>query len=380
MAGMGIRAVRIAGTLYEAGHAVVLTAPSGSEASAAPAGVPLATSLSEAGLLYDVAILSGHAGRALLEGAFEGALVADLYDPFLVENLAYANTLGAGVFENDRRTLFALLSRADLVLAATEGQRLFYVGALLGRGGLGGAELRADDRVVVAPFGVDPEPPGAPEPPPDIGAGPNDVLFGGVYDWYDPTLVLEAWPSVLSRVPSARLLFSRNPNPDSTPQVRLERAVAHAREAGWLGRSVHVVEWIPYAKRGGLYAACRAAVLTHRPSLETQLSYRTRVLDFVWAGLPVVATEGGAASGLLVRSGAGLVVRPEADAIADALVSVLTDDALRERLARGARAAAEELSWPRTLAPLLAFVENPCRRSQPGRLRRTLARLSPRAR
>lgn len=377
---MGIRALQIARTLHGAGHAVTLVALGGSEREAIPEGVSFAVSVREAGFSHDVAIVSGHAERGLRTRAFSGALVADLYDPFLVENLAYAATLGGRVFEDDRRALFALLARADLVLAATDEQRLFYLGTLLGRGRLEGAALLADDLVVVAPFGVDPEPPGFPEPPPEIGVGTNDVLFGGVYDWYDPELVLLAWPSVLARVPSARLLFSRNPNPASTPQVRLEKAMARAREAGWLGRSVHLVSWVPYARRGGLYTSCRAAVLTHRASLETELSFRTRVLDFLWASLPVVSTEGGAASRLLSRVGGGLVVRPEKEEIADALVAVLTDPALRQRLADGARTAVRELTWERTLAPLLAFVEGPRKRSRTGRLERTLSRLKATAR
>src|SRR6185295_7014406 len=75
---------------------------------------------------YGVAVVSGHALEAL--GAFAGAVVADLYDPFLVENLAYAETLGPGVFENDRRAFFGLAERADLLLTASEEQRLFYAG------------------------------------------------------------------------------------------------------------------------------------------------------------------------------------------------------------------------------------------------------------
>lgn len=104
------------------------------------------------------------------------------------------------------------------------------------------------------------------------------------------------------------------------------------------------------------------------------------MLDFLWASLPVVSTEGGAASRLLSRVGGGLVVRPEKEEIADALVAVLTDPALRQRLADGARTAVRELTWERTLAPLLAFVEGPRKRSRTGRLERTLSRLKATAR
>src|SRR5207253_1790738 len=109
-----------------------------------------------------------------------------------VENLAYAKTLGERVFRNDRKALFDLVSRADLVLAASEAQRLFYLGLLLGRGRLDARSLEGDPEgrrlVALAPFGVDEAPAGSPRPHPAIGPGPRDVLFGGIYDWYDPDL------------------------------------------------------------------------------------------------------------------------------------------------------------------------------------------------
>ena len=342
MAGMGIRAARIADVLTKAGHIVTLADP-------ATRDLPRA----------DVAVVSGHAGERLFSSGFDGAVVADLYDPFVVENLAYRTSLGPAVFENDRRALLSLIDRADLVLAATDEQRLFYLGLLLGRERLTPEAL--DSLVVLAPFGVDDEAPGPPVAPREIGPGSHDVLFGGVYDWYDPALVLDAWPRVLSRVPTARLLFSTNPNPGSTPQARLAETTARASAEGLLGTSVHVIPWVKHAERGGLYASCRVAVLAHRDSLETRLSFRTRVLDFLWAGLPVAATEGGAASHLVERSGAGLVVPADPERLASALVKLLVEDSVRARCIESAARAVKEFAWRRVLAPLVDFVASPRR-------------------
>lgn len=384
MAGMGFRALRVAETLRRDGHDVFLAAPEGSESSAVrgPALVPSgARGFAAAARDADVAIVSGHAGQRLLERGFPGALVADLYDPFFVENAAYAASLGPAVFENDRRVLFALLDRADLVLAATEEQRLFYLGLLLGRSRLAPSDLAGDPEargvVAVAPFGVDALPP---EAPPPVGA---DVLFGGVYDWYDPAVVLDAWPHVLAAVPGARLLLFENPNPSTTPQTRLAETVARARDAGWLGTSVLLRPWVAADARADLYASCRVAALAHAPSLETSLSFRTRVLDFLWGGLPVVATRGGAASALLERTGAGILADASPRDFAAALARMLRDDALRSAASRAARAAAAGFAWEAALRPLRDFVSAPRRRAPapPRRrplhaARRVVARLS----
>jgi glycosyltransferase involved in cell wall biosynthesis len=384
MAGMAIRAVAIARTLARAGHDVSLACPGGSEGArggalaADDSGRP---AFARDAAAHDVAVVSGHALETL--GDFPGAVVADLYDPFLVENLAYAASLGPRVFENDRRAFFGLAERADLLLAASEEQRLFYAGLLLGRDALHAEDLDGDPDarrfLAVAPFGVDETEPGPPAPAPELGPSPHDVLFGGVYDWYDPALVLDAWADVLAAVPDARLVFCKSPNPDSTPQARLAAAEETARARGWLGRSVRVVAWTPYEERGGFYRSFRAAVLAHAASLETRLSFRTRVLDFLWAGLPVAATEGGAASALVASSGAGLVVRPDPRALSEALIALLGDDALHAKAAAAARRAAAERPWSATLAPLLAFAESPRRRNRVPRpfLSRALARLVP---
>lgn len=369
MAGMGIRALRVAEQLGRAGHDVVLASPSPEELPLRGAGRVVLSETQEAldrSDRFDVAVVSGHAGRELFARGFSGAVVADLYDPFLVENLTYAESLGPGVFVNDRKALFGLLERADFVLAASEEQRLFWLGLLLGRGRLSPADFQreAEARHLcdVAPFGIDDTPPSAAWPFPEIPPGEADVFFGGVYDWYDADLVLEAWPRVLASAPGARLLFSENPNPASTPQSRLLEAREKARSEGWLGRSVLVLPWVAHEARGGLYKACRVAAVAHRRSLEASLSFRTRLLDFLWAGLPVVTTEGGEGARLIAASGAGRVVPAQPGAFAEAVLAFLTGGVARVEASRRATEAASAFHWERTLKPLLDFVAAPRRK------------------
>ena len=77
-------------------------------------------------------------------------------------------------------------------------------------------------------------------------AGPL-VLFGGIYDWYDPGLLLSAWPEIRKRVPDARLLFFESPNPDTTPQGVFEAARTAAKAIDPEGRSIVFSPWLPYA-------------------------------------------------------------------------------------------------------------------------------------
>jgi hypothetical protein len=82
------------------------------------------------------------------------------------------------------------------------------------------------------------------------------------------------------------------------------------------------------------------------------------MLDFIWAGLPVVCTEGDALSELVGRDGLGEVVAPgEHEAMAKALARVLERG--RDAYAPAFAAAAEAFAWPRVTAPLARMIAAP---------------------
>jgi glycosyltransferase involved in cell wall biosynthesis len=150
------------------------------------------------------------------------------------------------------------------------------------------------------------------------------------------------------------------------------RAVALSDELELTGRHVFFnADWVPYAERGGWLLEADAAVSTHRVHEETRYAFRTRILDYLWAGLPMVVTEGDGFADLVTARDLGIVV-PEGDvtALADALEIVLEDDDVATRFRRAVPAVAAEFAWPRALAPILAFVEDPvhARDYQPGRV------------
>ena len=79
-------------------------------------------------------------------------------------------------------------------------------------------------------------------------------------DWYEPDLLLEAWPGIVRRHPNAKLLFFENPNPQSTPQKGYARAREQARTIDRDGRTILFAPWRPYTARADLYAACDLVV------------------------------------------------------------------------------------------------------------------------
>ena len=133
-----------------------------------------------------------------------------------------------------------------------------------------------------------------------------------------------------------------------------------SRTRGWWGSRVQALDWVPSERRYDLLRDVDLLVALHHPSLETQLSLRTRFLDAFAAGCPVVVSEGGAVSRLVREHGAGWVVPAEDPrALAAALEQALGDDSERARRRSAGTRLAERFTWERALAPLIEFCRAP---------------------
>ncbi|HEX2165124.1 MAG TPA: glycosyltransferase, partial [Thermoanaerobaculia bacterium] len=308
----------------------------------------------------DAVVAQGQlANDVLLSGGGRAAAI-DLYDPWLVENLHYRAVLGLDPWRNDHATWVLQMSRGDFFLCSSEEQRGYYTGFLTALGRVNPDRL-ADDPdlaglIAAVPFGVPRTlPPHRPWLDPRR-PGERRILFGGLYDWYDPWTLLAA-AERLAGTDWTVLLIS-NPNPAATPQRLLAEVEAECRRRGWWGGRVRLLDWVPTARRYDLLRDVDVLAAPHRPSLETRLSLRTRFLDAAAAGLPMVVSEGGAIGRLVAEHGAGRVVPPgDAEALAAALREALEPE--RDARRRGAAALAARFAWPRVLAPLADFCRDP---------------------
>jgi hypothetical protein len=90
----------------------------------------------------------------------------------------------------------------------------------------------------------------------------------------------------------------------------------------------------------------------------TYAAIRTRVLDYLWVGLPAVLSDGDPAAALAREHGFALVTPPEdPEAVAQALITLLTDESRRAELADRARALAPQYTWANVVRPIVRFLE-----------------------
>ncbi|NMR20871.1 glycosyltransferase [Cellulomonas fimi] len=306
-------------------------------------------------------------------------LVADVYDPMHLEQLEQAKDLGpAGRELSVRETTRVLndqLRRADFLLCASEKQRDFWLGQLAGQGRVNPVvydeDASLDSLIAVVPFGIADEPPtqarhairGTVD---GISATDKVILWGGgIYNWFDPLTLLRAVDRLRVRHPEVRLYFMglKHPNPD-VPDMRIAWETQQLSDRlGLTGTHVFFNEgWVPYAERADYLLDADLGVSTHFQHIETAFSFRTRILDYLWASLPIVATEGDTFGTLIAAHGLGRVVPAEdVEALERALEEMLYDDAAAEAARTNVREFAAGYVWSKALEPLVAFCRSPRR-------------------
>ena len=326
-------------------------------------------------------------GFALAQYPFLAALmvpiVVDLYCPFTIEHLEQTRgrTAAGDAAVNEEAAGFlgvlnAQIDQGDFFICASEVQRDFWLGALHSRGRINPRTYAADPTlrrlIDVVPFGLpddDFDRTAAALPPvlkgvrPGIAATDTVLLWGGsLLDWQDPVTLIEAVAALAPRRPELKLVFMGTKHPN--PLVKPMRAVAASRERaealGVLDRHVFFNDWVPYAERARYLAEADLGVSTHREHLETHFAFRTRMLDYVWARLPIVCTDGDIFARLVRSEGLGAAVAPgDAGALAEAIDRLLGDDAARASARAALGRLGRELHWSRVVAPLARFLEAP---------------------
>ncbi len=306
-------------------------------------------------------------------------LIADIYNPFHLEQLEQAKDQGA---EGRARTvsdcttaLNDQLTRGDFFLCASDKQRDFWLGQLSAVGRINPKTYDADETmaslIAVAPFGVPDEAPVHTRQAlkgvvPGIGADDKVILWGGgIYNWFDPLTLLHAIDRLRQRRPDVRLFFLglKHPNPD-VPEMRMAvTARALSDSLGLTDKHVFFNEgWVEYEDRQNYLLEADIGVSTHLDHVETAFSFRTRILDYLWTSLPIVATAGDTFADLIDSKGLGITVPAgDVEALEEALFCLLDDEGANAECRARLAEVMPNHTWTRVLAPLVRFCQAPRR-------------------
>ncbi len=302
--------------------------------------------------------------------------VYDLYDPLNLETLEQDRQapplLRDENYQLTQTLLHGQLATGDFFLCAHERQRDYWLGMLAGAGRVNPQTYAVGDRdlsnlLAVVPMGISPEPPTHMR---DVlrgvhpAIGPNDVVLiwaGSLLDWLDPLTLIRAMQGVAARRDDVKLFFMASRHPILRGSQIADQAIALSQELGVYDRFVIFNrDWVPYDERANYLLEADIGVTTHLDHLETRFSFRTRVLDYLWAGLPILTNEGDMFGDLTRRADLGRVAPPgDVAALEQAILELAADPALRQACRQNARRAAQDFSWDKVARPLVDFCRAP---------------------
>ena len=374
-AGPGIRSYEMAAALSKTYHEVTLASPEEDFTYDELSPVKLvswnAKNVGQHCRGKDVVILpQGRMDLARSYVAQVGAdvpTVVDLYDPVLLENLynLSANQFGINYYQKLIKTTETLLRRGDFFIVANERQRFYYLGML---NMLGRINPRTRDARLmgIVPFGVPSEEPVHSKTALKgviVPEGAKVILWsGGIYPWFDPFTLMKAMKILAAKIPDVKLVIQGGVHPRlHAPDSTYRAALRMAKELSLLGDTVVEIPWVPLNECFNYFLESDLGVCIHEQNLENELSFRTRVLAFLRAGLPVVVSRGDVLSLEIQKFECGKVVSPgDEKELAVAMAEILEDEEKRGRMSYNAKEfVLREYAWEKVIRPLEKFCSEP---------------------
>lgn len=304
-------------------------------------------------------------------------VIFDIYAPVPVENLAVKIFSGEKMGEADDFEFMSqindyrkFLENGDAFLYSNQRQLDFWMGYAFGAGQVSPTTFvkrNVFEQFILAPMGIDDKlqlKKGKPMYKGVLkGVAEDDIVMiwnGGIYNWYDGVTLVEAMQLVWKQNPRIKMVFPGTVHPTSTMRKWQETVdtVKRANDLKLVGKNIFFFEsWIPYHERVTFLMEADIGIYTHKPSIETEFSHRTRVIDgHILVNLPTIATEGDYFADLVEREGLGATVPPfDAEALAAAIVETAKPANLKKARANMARIR-PQYSWDQTMAKLVEYI------------------------
>ncbi|MBW3590217.1 MAG: glycosyltransferase family 4 protein [Actinobacteria bacterium] len=313
-------------------------------------------------------------GIARLARSHNVKLLLDAYDPIPLETLeAYADEDPRIQVQKSRASVLKLrlwLHFADAIICANEKQRDLWLGSMMALDLIAPSDYFVDrsfrNRIDVVSFGLpsqDPSKtgPGFRETLPIEPGCPTAIWAGGIWNWLDPLTPIRAIAELKRSGMTAALVFmgTQRPGPAFTQMEMADRAVSLSKELGLYNEQVFFNQgWVPYEERQNHLLQADLGVSAHLDHLETRFAFRTRILDYIWAATPIVATEGDAMAEIIQSDGLGSTVPYEdGSAFAERMKDLLSAPDRLEEVKANLRRTRARFTWERVCEPLLRLID-----------------------
>jgi glycosyltransferase involved in cell wall biosynthesis len=303
---------------------------------------------------------------------FKGKIIVDLYNPFNLESLEmYRSNNMADRLRIDKINMDLLkfqLAIGDFFICASEKQRNYWLGMLNAIGRVNPYSYDSDNTlkklIDVVPFGIPSTPPqhtGEAIRKVMPGIKEEDLIAlwgGGIWNWLDPITVIKAIWEITRNRKDIKLVFSgiKHPDPKLPEMKKCIDAINLSKELELYDRFVFFNEWAPYEMRQNFLLESNVGLSIHQEKIETEFSFRTRVMDYIWAKLPIITTEGDSIAKMVKDENIGEVVKYEnTHQLARVIESMLVNKSLKDIYMKNLEKITPRFYWENVTKPLVEY-------------------------
>ena len=310
-------------------------------------------------------------------------VVVDLYDPFIFEGLQLDKKLP--MTERTKRHNFNLkmfadqLITGDYFITANEEQRDYWIGMLAVYNRINPWTYEADktlyNLIDVVPFGISE---GKPVHKKRVlkgvfpGIDENDRVLlwgGGIWNWFDPLTLVKTMKMIAAERKDVKLFFMGTKRPDAPEDIaredshfrKMERDTRKfCKDENLLDKFVFFNDWVPFFERENYLLESDIGISLHLKTIEAEFANRTRILDYIWANLPIITTRGDPLSRIVHEKKLGVTVIPDnPEELKEAIYSLLDDNEKTQKVKENLETIAPEYYWDKTTLPLQKFCDDP---------------------
>lgn len=186
------------------------------------------------------------------------------------------------------------------------------------------------------------------------------ISTGSFNQWFDEITLFKALEYVMERYESVEFVSTGGRIPFSPGKYdNFRKMVENSR----FKERFTLYGWIPYDELIEVYKIASVAVYADIPSMETTLGARTRALDWIKRGIPVICTDGAEISEDIRKHDLGIVVpQKDHEALAEAFLQLISSTDTLERISTNQEKwCSGEGSSEKLFQPLVHWCAKPLR-------------------
>ncbi len=304
-------------------------------------------------------------------------LIIDIYDPYILAALAEYDKEPIKKRLEIHKSIYDIFNEqfyyGDFFICASDRQRDFWLGILSALNRVNPYSYNQDPTlrkmIDVVPFGL---PTSKPLHTKNVlkgkvkGINKNDFVViwgGGIYNWFDPLTLIKAMAVVKKKRDDIKLFFMgvKHPNPEVSELQLVNSTVSLAKKLGLYEKNIFFnFGWVDYDQRQNYLLESDAGIITHPEHIETRFSFRTRIMDYLWTGLPVISTRGDHLSDLVERKGLGITTAGgDAEDVAAAILTLAGDKKMYKDSVKNISSIAGDYTWEKVCRPIISVCRDP---------------------